>query len=281
MRDPSPGMTPTLSPAAGMEDTGERMMPETSGAATFWEHIYRYRFAARFVAHKRVLDIACGEGYGAAALLRAGAASIIGVDISAEACEHARRRYGVDARLGSADQIPLPAQSVDVVVSFETIEHVEKPAAFLDECLRVLAPAGTLIISTPNREAFHDLGNPNPFHCSELTEAEFVAMLRPRFSSYELFTQRLKTAPWWSTRALAVELSPWRRLRGYHRLQQLLAPLCPQLHSEVNEDHRQRPVEALLARDSWLAPAVSPFAIRKRSSLGREQPYYLLAVARV
>src|SRR5687767_6601798 len=96
-----------------MEDTGERMLPETTSAVTFWEHIYRYRFAARFVRGRRVLDIACGEGYGAAALLRAGAASVIGVDISEEACEHARQKYGIDARPGSAEQIPLPSQAVD------------------------------------------------------------------------------------------------------------------------------------------------------------------------
>src|SRR5207249_9324746 len=110
------------------------------------------------VPEKRVLDIACGEGYGSAALARAGAASVVGVDISAEACEHARRKYGVDARVGRADRIPLPAGSIDVIVSFETIEHVERPESFLNECVRVLAPGGALILSTPNREAFAELG---------------------------------------------------------------------------------------------------------------------------
>src|SRR6266536_6693906 len=158
MREPFSEGTTTVAGCGALDDTGERMLPEKAAATTFWEHIYRYRFATRFVRGKRVLDIACGEGYGTAALSRAGAASVIGVDISEETCEHARRKYGVDARQGSADQIPLPAQSIDVVVSFETIEHVERPEAFLDECLRVLAPGGMLVLSTPNREAFQELG---------------------------------------------------------------------------------------------------------------------------
>ena len=52
--------------------TGERMVPEASESNTYWEHIYRYRFATRFAKNKRVLDVACGEGYGSAALLKPG-----------------------------------------------------------------------------------------------------------------------------------------------------------------------------------------------------------------
>src|SRR5436305_7763381 len=102
-----------------LEHTGERMIPEASVPEIFWEHVHRYRFAKRFVRDKRVLDIACGEGYGAFGLLRAGAASVVGVDISEEACDNARQKYGIDARCGSAEAIPLPDASVDVVVSFE------------------------------------------------------------------------------------------------------------------------------------------------------------------
>ena len=73
-------------------------------------------------------------------LQRAGAKHVIGVDISEEVCLHARRKYGLDARSGSAERIPLPDSSVDVVVSFETIEHVSDPNSFLDECVQVLVP---------------------------------------------------------------------------------------------------------------------------------------------
>src|SRR5215831_8579299 len=122
-----------------LEFTGERMVPEQTPPAVFWEHIYRYRFASEFVKGKRVLDIACGEGYGAAALLKAGAASVVGVDICPETCEHARRKYGIDARVGHVHSIPLPSHVIDVIVSFETLEHVDLPGRFLDECCRVLA----------------------------------------------------------------------------------------------------------------------------------------------
>src|SRR6266704_1151086 len=114
------------------DNAGERMVPEVSGGMTFWEHVHRYAFACRFVAGKRVLDIACGEGYGSAALQKAGAAQVIAVDISDSACAHARAKYGVDARPGAAERIPLPDGSADVVVTFETIEHVPNPERFLD-----------------------------------------------------------------------------------------------------------------------------------------------------
>jgi SAM-dependent methyltransferase len=264
-----------------MEDTGERMVPETSGAATFWEHIYRYRFATRFVPGRRVLDIACGEGYGSAALLRAGAASVIGIDLSEEACGHARRKYGIDARIGSAECIPLPTGSIDVIASFETIEHVESPAAFLDECLRVLAPSGTLVLSTPNREAFQELGSQNPFHCSEMTEKEFLALLAPRFARWELYTQRPKRAAWWSACSLAVESSPWLGGRGFARVRSLFAPLCPEFRGHVDAELRQRTVDLVLARENRLVAPLNPYVIRRRSSQGSEKPYYFLAVARV
>src|SRR5690242_18456144 len=108
-------------------NAGERMVPEVADQSTFWEHVYRYAFACHFVAGKRVLDVACGEGYGAAALQRVGAASVVGVDVSELACSHVRSKYGLDARAGGAEQIPLADNSVDVVVSFETIEHVRNP----------------------------------------------------------------------------------------------------------------------------------------------------------
>lgn len=108
----------------------ERMLPDEAHARIFWEHIARYRFAKDFVRGKRVLDIACGEGYGAASLAKAGAASVIGVDIASEVCEHARRKYGLDARAGDAQSIPVQDRSIDLVVSFETIEHVDAPDCF-------------------------------------------------------------------------------------------------------------------------------------------------------
>jgi len=162
-----------------LDPTDERMVPESAGMGTFWEHVYRYAFACRFVGGKRVLDIACGEGYGSAALQKTGAANVIGVDVSESTCVHVRNKYGLDAKPGTAEQIPLPDNSIDVVVSFETIEHVPDPGRFLDECVRVLAPGGMLVISTPNKEVYSGrLGTRNRYHCSEMTEEEFASALR-------------------------------------------------------------------------------------------------------
>jgi SAM-dependent methyltransferase len=268
----------------GLEDTGERMLPLKADATPFWEHIYRYRFAIRFVPGRRVLDIACGEGYGTAALARAGAARVLGVDLSEETCEHARRKYGVDARVGDACCVPLPDRSLDVIVSFETIEHLAAPAIFLDECRRLLVPGGTLVISTPNREAFQQVDGANPFHCAEMTEDEFTSLLASRFKRWELYTQRPRTAPRWNARSLAADSSPWHAYRTYHRLRRIFAPLCPHhnsLYGEVGDQYREFPVEAILARDLPFACYANPYSVMRQPRAQREQPYYFVAVARV
>jgi SAM-dependent methyltransferase len=260
-----------------MEFTGERMVPERAPARVFWEHIYRYRFASGFVKEKRVLDIACGEGYGAAALLKAGAATVIGVDISTEVCEHARRKYDVDARTGSAHDIPLPVRSVDVVVSFETVEHVDKPELFLDECARCLVPGGLLIISTPDREICGESGSSNPFHCSELSQDELVSMIISRFKRWRTYTQRPVSAPWWSLRSISALSSPWLNVRGFTRLRESLTDLaCPHIKDEPDERYRQFPVNAVLAKDPWLSSLVNQYAVRRR---GRETAEYVVVVA--
>src|SRR5690242_564830 len=111
-----------------MEFTGERFVPTETGEIRH-EHLHRYAWCSRLVAGKDVLDIACGEGYGSAMLARH-ARSVTGVDIAQSAVQHAAERYGGTPGLqftcGDAAQIPLGDQSVDVVVSFETIEHHDR-----------------------------------------------------------------------------------------------------------------------------------------------------------
>ncbi|HVO89598.1 MAG TPA: class I SAM-dependent methyltransferase, partial [Casimicrobiaceae bacterium] len=116
-------MNPHAAPA--LTFTGERFTPEVRGAI-WYEHWHRYCAASRIAAGKRVVDAACGEGYGS--LLLAGSAqSVVGVDIGAQAVEHARQRYrapNLRFECASVTALPLPDASVDVVVSFETIEHL-------------------------------------------------------------------------------------------------------------------------------------------------------------
>jgi SAM-dependent methyltransferase len=252
------------------------MVPEEAHARIFWEHVGRYRFAREMVRGKRVLDVACGEGYGAAALARAGAASVIGVDVSTEVCDHARRKYGLDARAGDARAIPLPDRSIDLVVSFETIEHVDEPAAFVGECARVLVLEGILIVSTPNRPVYSGEGKQNPFHRLEFDEREFVDLLASRFNSVRLYTQFPRSAAWWSSRSLAAERSPWLRIRGYWRLSSWL---CPAIRTDLSPLIRARADEIILARDRFPSSLFNPYIVRPLAARTRERPYILVAVA--
>jgi ubiquinone/menaquinone biosynthesis C-methylase UbiE len=173
--------------------TGERFVPGTKGE--IWiEHWHRYHFASRWVAGKRVLDVACGEGYGSALLAR-GATSIVGVDISSEAIEHARRTYAALANLefrrAPCTALPLEDASIDVAVSFETIEHIAEQSQFMDELARVLKPAGVLLLSCPNKLEYSDRrGVVNEFHVKELYRAELDALVRSRLPHVTWYAQR-------------------------------------------------------------------------------------------
>jgi len=174
--------------------TGERFTPETRGEI-YYEHWHRYCVAARFAAGKRVLDAACGEGYGSALLGRV-AAEVIGVDISAEVVAHATARYAREGRVrfeqGSVARLGLPDGSIDLVVSFETIEHLLEQEEMLSEFRRVLAPTGLLIISSPNKPAYSDERDySNEFHAHELDRVELAALLERFFPRQAWLGQRL------------------------------------------------------------------------------------------
>ncbi len=174
--------------------TGERFTPECV-REIWYEHWHRYALARRFVAGKRVLDVACGEGYGSALLARV-AASVTGVDIGAEAVEHARRRYGDLANLrylqGDATALDLPAGSFDVIVCFETLEHLREHDALLAGFQRLLAPGGWLMISSPDKRTYSDLpGFRNEHHVRELYRDEFEALLARHFPATRLLGQKL------------------------------------------------------------------------------------------
>ncbi len=261
------------------EPTDERMVPESAELTRFWEHVYRYAFACHFVKGKRVLDIACGEGYGAAALQKAGAARVIGVDISEAVCIHARSKYGIDARPGTAEQIPLGEGSVDVVVSFETIEHVPHPDRFLNECVRVLATGGRLIISTPNKDVYGQTV-PNPYHCSEMKEEEFTAALRSRFHDCRFYTQRPTTAAWWSLRTLACEDTPWKRVWGFQRVRRAIqCTFVPQAVNPPTTVQRKSVSDLILSLERAPRPLFNPFVLRPQRDWNRENPTYFVATA--
>jgi SAM-dependent methyltransferase len=178
---------------ASLPFTGERFTPEAKGAI-WYEHWHRYCIARSAVAGKRVLDAACGEGYGSW-LLAGVAADVVGVDVDPAAIAHASGRYAGRSNLrfvaGSCDDLPLADASVDRVVSFETIEHLSAQIAMLAEFRRVLTPGGALILSSPNKAVYSgESGEANHFHVKELDRDELETMLDERFPQQHWYGQR-------------------------------------------------------------------------------------------
>lgn len=177
-----------------IEFTGERFVPTEHGVIR-QEHLHRYAWCLPLVVGKDVLDVASGEGYGSA-MLASKARSVRGVDISHDAVNHAAERYATLGNLqylqGSAAAIPLADDSVDVVVSFETIEHLLEQDEMMAEIRRVLRPDGILVMSSPNKEVYSDqAGYHNDYHVKELYLNEFQALLEKYFPAVELSGHRM------------------------------------------------------------------------------------------
>jgi lipopolysaccharide biosynthesis protein/ubiquinone/menaquinone biosynthesis C-methylase UbiE len=183
---------------AEMNFTGERYVPELQDPEISYEHWHRYLFASLFVKQKRVLDIACGEGYGSYVLSEK-AKTVVGVDISAESVKHASgayRRGNLSFIVGGVSRIPIEIDhSIDVIVSLETLEHIDEgeQKAFLSEVKRVLSPKGILILSTPNKLQYSDIPQyKNEFHQKEFYEYEFKEFLVKFFTHVALMGQNIE-----------------------------------------------------------------------------------------
>lgn len=179
-----------------MEFTGERYVPEAFKESDYISklHLKRYEFALNYVQNLNVVDIACGEGYGSK-ILSEKAQKVSGFDIDQEAINHAKISY-TEPNLffshGSVVKIPLEDASVDVVVSFETIEHVDYQSQkqFLREVLRVLKPSGLFIVSTPDKDVCGE--GHNEFHICEMNKKSFLKELGGYFKNVDLFGQDVK-----------------------------------------------------------------------------------------
>ncbi len=182
-----------MKPLAELPWTGERFLPSVQGGIAL-EHLHRYALAQLLAPEKRVLDIACGEGYGSR-LLAEKARSVIGIDLDATTIDYARVKYSqpnLEFLQGNCSSLPLHDGSVDLVVSFETLEHHAEHDAMMLELRRVLAPDGVLLISTPDRYHYSDERDyANPFHVRELYADEFRQLILRYFPHADFYGQSI------------------------------------------------------------------------------------------
>jgi SAM-dependent methyltransferase len=171
--------------------TGERTLPDVP-AENYWyrRHLAVYEWIGARVLGARVVDIACGEGYGSEVLSRS-AATVVGVDANPEAYSHARARYvreNLSFDRGLLETYGDPHR-YDVVVFLQTIEHVLDPPAVLEHFRSLLAPGGAAYISTPNVLTLAPPGasrSDNPWHLREYRHEEFRSLCESAFDSVQL-----------------------------------------------------------------------------------------------
>jgi SAM-dependent methyltransferase len=174
-----------------LELTGERTLPDVP-AENYWyrRHLAVYEWIGARVAGRRVLDMACGEGYGSEVLSRS-ARAVVGLDANPEAHEHARLRYvrqNLEFERGMVETYG-EAGEFDAVVFLQTIEHVQDPVAVLGHFKRLLAPGGVAYISTPNLLTLAPAGaekSDNPWHIKEYRSHEFKALCESGFDDVQL-----------------------------------------------------------------------------------------------
>ena len=182
-RDQPPGVPP-------LELTGERTLPDVP-EENYWfrRHLVVYGWIAERCEDLEVVDLACGEGYGTAALADR-AAHVIGVDANPEAFEHARLKYERPGIRFVRDLVENFDRPVDAAVFLQTIEHLEDPGAVLDRMRSILRPGGTAYVSTPNVLTLAGPGaekSGNPWHVREYRAEEFRALCAAHFEHVELF----------------------------------------------------------------------------------------------
>jgi SAM-dependent methyltransferase len=178
--------------------TGERTLPDVP-EENYWyrRHLAVYEWIAQRVAGERVIDMACGEGYGSDVLARS-AASVVGVDANPEAHEHARLRYATPTGPGhtrsnlrfARELVETFAEPADAVVFLQTIEHVQNPTDVLAHFRSLVGGEGAAYVSTPNVLTLAPKGakrSDNPWHVHEYEADEFEMLCRGVFSRVELY----------------------------------------------------------------------------------------------
>jgi len=170
--------------------TGERTLPDVP-EENYWfrRHLVVYEWIAARVGGRRVLDMACGEGYGSDVLART-AGGVVGVDANPEAHEHARLRYRAPNLRFARELVDTFSEEADVVVFLQTIEHLQDPGGVLEHFRSLVGERGAVFLSTPNVLTLAPTGAPrsgNPWHIHEYRHEEFERLCREHFSSVEMY----------------------------------------------------------------------------------------------
>jgi 2-polyprenyl-3-methyl-5-hydroxy-6-metoxy-1,4-benzoquinol methylase len=221
--------------------TGERTLPDVP-EENYWfrRHLAVYEWIAARVAGRRVVDLACGEGYGSAVLART-AQRVVGVDANPEAFEHARAKYTTATVSFERDMIETWTGDADCVVFLQTIEHVQDPDAVLDRLRGLIGPAGVAFVSTPNVLTLAPKGaqrSGNPWHVREYRPDEYRALCDRHFSRVEV--HGVHHARKLRLHQVAIERLGWDRIHAA-------------LH--VTKPFYERFTPAISARDFSVVPA--------------------------
>ena len=187
----------------------ERVSHKDTGTAMFIATVKRYEFAQSFISGGIVLDAACGSGVGLP-LLAERAVRVVGIDCSRDAMEECREAVVLDNAhfsQGYVTNLPFASATFDLLVSFETVEHIEVDYIFIHEVYRVLKRGGRAIISTPNQPITSPSGVlENPHHVREYSQTEFEELLQGRFQEVEWWGQH-----WGGKMREAMEGTPVKR----------------------------------------------------------------------
>ncbi len=174
-----------------LQDTGERMIPEYhKGKNVYGAHLARYEASLPLIEGKTVLDIACGSGYGTK-LISNKANKVYGIDVDPNAIVYAKKHYAaknIEYISGDGVSIPLKNNSVDIVICYETIEHIEKYEKFMTEINRILKKSGQLLLSTPNEIEYAE---GNHFHIHEFEYNELKRLVEKYFKYHADYFQTL------------------------------------------------------------------------------------------
>lgn len=257
-----------------MKWTGERYTPGSIDGDITVEHLHRYYFAKKIISNKDlvVVDIASGEGYGTYILSKE-AKFAYGIDISEDAINFAKEKYiknNLEYKLGNCSNIPLQDKSVDVVVSFETIEHHDKHEEMLSEIKRILKDDGILIISSPDKKNYTELSKgENHYHIKELFFEEFKNLLSSRFKHIQFFGQKLTAGSFLGTND--ENLNSFAKLENESNISEFDWHQTSIYHLAVASNHQLKQISNSFLESNWLHHkiyelTVSGFDLERRNS---------------